>query len=94
MERSVPDYIFVSGLNAQLARNNRRRSATPVSRPTSQRTTRLVNSDDLDMPMNMDPAKTEEQTDKHIKDVVGHIAGAHRAWPAQLEFDVPRLVQL
>ncbi|KAJ2119933.1 hypothetical protein IW147_005480 [Coemansia sp. RSA 720] len=32
--------------------------------------------------------------DIDIKAVVGYLHGAHRAWPEQMQFDMPRLVKL
>ncbi|KAJ1668460.1 hypothetical protein IW140_000291 [Coemansia sp. RSA 1813] len=29
-----------------------------------------------------------------IKPIIGQIQGAHRAWPEQMHFDLPRLIQL
>ncbi|KAJ2370693.1 hypothetical protein H4S01_000184 [Coemansia sp. RSA 2610] len=38
------------------------------------------------------PAATTSELE--IKAVVGYLNGAHRAWPKQMQFDMPRLVQL
>ncbi|KAJ2031809.1 hypothetical protein IWW57_000537 [Coemansia sp. S610] len=85
MNSVVPDYIFASGLSAQQARNRR-----TSSRPSSPRTP-LANCADLDMPMQI---SQQLAASVEIKSVVGHLSAAHRAWPEQMQFDMPRLVQL
>ncbi|KAJ2866422.1 hypothetical protein GGH94_001541 [Coemansia aciculifera] len=88
MDSSVPDYIFASGLSAQQARNKR-----TISRPTSPRTP-LADYADLDMPMQISQHLAASVDALEIKTVVGHLSAAHRAWPQQMQFDMPRLIQL
>ncbi|KAJ2794395.1 hypothetical protein H4S07_006771, partial [Coemansia furcata] len=88
MCNAVPDYIFASGLSAQQARNKRN-----ISRPTSPRTP-LADCADLDMPMQVSQHLATSVDILEIKSVVGHLSSAHRAWPEQMQFDMPRLVQL
>ncbi|PIA13404.1 hypothetical protein COEREDRAFT_83517 [Coemansia reversa NRRL 1564] len=56
-----------------------RRTSRPVSPPASPRTPTSA------------PSSTQ---DLEIKAVVGHLHNAHRAWPVQMQFDIPRLVKL
>ncbi|KAJ2889830.1 hypothetical protein GGI21_006413, partial [Coemansia aciculifera] len=85
MNSAVPDYIFASGLCAQQSRSKR-----VLSRPTSPRT-RLADCADLDMPMQISQQLASRMDSLEIKSVVGHVSAAHRAWPQDMQFDMPRL---
>ncbi|KAJ1845124.1 hypothetical protein LPJ70_002645, partial [Coemansia sp. RSA 2708] len=37
------------------------------------------------------PAPAATTSELEIKAVVGYLNGAHRAWPKQMQFDMPRL---
>ncbi|KAJ1902454.1 hypothetical protein LPJ66_000066 [Kickxella alabastrina] len=39
------------------------------------------------------PVETEAD-DIEIKSVIGYLSAAHRAWPEQMKFDIPRLVRM
>ncbi|KAJ2842420.1 hypothetical protein J3B02_005583 [Coemansia erecta] len=82
MENTVPDYIFMSGLSAQQARSKRM-----SSRPTSPRSPVAQTAELM-------PQLDSIHTDSEIKSVVGYLPAAYRAWPVQMQFDMPRLVQL
>ncbi|KAJ2747204.1 hypothetical protein GGI20_000725 [Coemansia sp. BCRC 34301] len=88
MNNTVPDYIFASGLSAQQSRSKR-----VASRPTSPRT-RLADCTDLDMPMQLSQQLASSMDTFELKSVIGNLSAAHRAWPEQMQFDLPRLVQL
>ncbi|KAJ1724161.1 hypothetical protein LPJ53_001558 [Coemansia erecta] len=80
MEAAVPEYIFMSGLSAQLARNKRMssRPASPRSPVQSVQSVRTAYEDD------------EDSNNSEIKSVVGYLP-KFQAWPTQMQFDVPRL---
>ncbi|KAJ1843087.1 hypothetical protein LPJ73_005597 [Coemansia sp. RSA 2703] len=80
MEAAVPEYIFMSGLSAQLARS-KRMSSRPASPRSPVQSVRTVFEDE------------EDNNNSEIKSVVGYVP-KFQAWPTQMQFDVPRLVQL
>ncbi|KAJ2783727.1 hypothetical protein GGI15_002477 [Coemansia interrupta] len=82
MEAAVPEYIFMSGLSAQLARNKRMssRPASPRSPVQPAQSVRTAYEDD------------EDSNNSEIKSVVGYLP-KFQTWPTQMQFDVPRYVE-
>ncbi|KAJ1956809.1 hypothetical protein EC988_001158 [Linderina pennispora] len=90
----IPDFILSSGLAAQRSRvsriGSRGSSVSPRSsidmngEPTSPRTIEQEDGDEAD-----DDCEAVE-----IKSVLGHVPFAQNAWPREVRFDMPRLVNL
>ncbi|KAJ1966251.1 hypothetical protein GGI12_000213 [Dipsacomyces acuminosporus] len=83
---AVPDYIFNSGLRAQQLRSSR-----PLSRPASIES---IKSEQITVQDSSSSTGEDADEDLEIKMVIGHVSSAQRAWPEQLQFDVPRLIRL